>query len=110
MNGPTLGATIRQRRRDLGLSQEQLADRVAELGDAAFRQADVSRIEQGRVGLPRRERLGALARALGMPVGELLARSGWAGADGLLDPASPRTVDPPPPATAAFGTRSDSSP
>ena len=75
----TLADLIRQRRIEMGLTQEQLADRIG-LGT---RQADISRLERGRVGLPRRERLERIAAALELPLGELLVRSGWAGADVL---------------------------
>ena len=74
-----LGEMIHARRIALGLSQEELAALVSELG-SEIRQADVSRIERGRVGLPRRRRLEHIAAALGMSLGELLAASGWAGA------------------------------
>jgi len=59
----------------LGLTQEALAERIGE----GMRQAEVSRLESGRVTLPRRERLERIAAALDIPVGELLARSGWSG-------------------------------
>jgi transcriptional regulator with XRE-family HTH domain len=49
-------------------------------GDAAFRQSDVSRLELGKVELPHRDRLCRLAAVLDVSPGELLARSGWAGA------------------------------
>lgn len=94
----TLGATIRRRRQELGWSQEVLADRVSALG-GRMRQSDVSRLEHGRVGLPHPDRLERLATVLGMPVGELLARSGWAGADRAFgawgDAAAPETEAPP---------------
>ena len=86
----TLADLIRQRRIELHLTQEQLADRIG-LGT---RQADVSRLERGRVGLPRRERLERVAAALELPLGELLVRSGWAGAD-LLDRSIPDVVAEP---------------
>jgi len=41
----------------------------------------VYRTDDGHVVLPRYERLHQLAAALNLPVGELLVRSGWAGAD-----------------------------
>lgn len=83
LTASSLGRAILARRRELGLTQEQLAQRVVEAGDVAFRQSDVSRLESGRVTLPRRDRLERLARALGLAPGELLVRSGWAGADAL---------------------------
>jgi transcriptional regulator with XRE-family HTH domain len=76
---PTLGAFIRRRRIELGLTQEALADMV---GDNT-RQADISRLENDRVTLPRRARLDAIARALQVSPGELLVRSGWEGAEAL---------------------------
>jgi transcriptional regulator with XRE-family HTH domain len=74
---PTLGAFIRRRRQELGLTQEALADLI---GDNT-RQADISRLENDRVTLPRRARLDAIARALQVSPGELLAKSGWEGAE-----------------------------
>lgn len=76
----TLGDAIRTRRRELGWSQEDLAKRIADHGDEAFRQSDVSRLERGKVTLPRRERLEHIAAVLGLSLGDLLARSGWTGA------------------------------
>lgn len=75
----TLGELIRARRIELSLTQEELAVRV----DANMRQADISRLERGKVGLPRRKRLDQLADALDLPVGRLLMLSGWAGAEAL---------------------------
>jgi len=76
----TLGEAIRSRRQELHWSQEDLAKRIADHGDAAFRQSDVSRLERGKVTLPRRERLEHIAAVLGLSLGDLLARSGWSGA------------------------------
>jgi transcriptional regulator with XRE-family HTH domain len=73
----TLGHAIRSRRTELALTQEELAERIGE----GVRQAEISRLERDRVGLPRRARLERIATALELPLGELLARSGWAGAD-----------------------------
>jgi transcriptional regulator with XRE-family HTH domain len=84
----SLGATIKRRRQELGWSQEDFAARVASRGDWAFRQSDVSRLERGKVLLPHRERLTQIAAVLELPLGELLAQSGWAGADSLF-PAGP---------------------
>ena len=86
----TLGLMVRQRRLELGWTQEELAQRI---GDGV-RQADVSRLERGGVGLPRRERLMSIAAALELTPGELLVRSGWAGASGLA--AQPIPVEPDP--------------
>jgi transcriptional regulator with XRE-family HTH domain len=69
----SLGTFIRERRQALGLTQEQLAER---LGDSV-RQAEVSRLENDRVSLPRRERMEVLAAALDVSLGELLTHSGW---------------------------------
>jgi len=74
-----LGQLIRDRRQELGLTQEALAERI---GDNV-RQAEVSRLEAGRVALPRRLRMEQLARALELPLGELLLGSGWVGAEDL---------------------------
>jgi transcriptional regulator with XRE-family HTH domain len=107
---PSLGSVIRQRRAELGWSQEELAARVSELG-GELRQSDISRLELGKVGLPRRERLTHLAEALGLPVGELLLRSGWAGADhwDAAERTTPNLVAPvavePPRATAVGSPR-----
>ncbi|MEA2511069.1 MAG: Helix-turn-helix domain [Thermomicrobiales bacterium] len=70
---PTLGAVVRSRRLELGLTQEELAARIG----GGVRQAEVSRLERGRVDTPRPRQLWALAAALGLPPGELLACSGW---------------------------------
>lgn len=83
----TLGAVIRERRIELGLTQEELAERIG----PTFRQSEVSRLERGRVALPRRRRLEAIAAALDLPVGELLAASGWAGAAAIA-PGDARAV------------------
>ncbi|HEX5165100.1 MAG TPA: helix-turn-helix transcriptional regulator [Thermomicrobiales bacterium] len=75
-----LGVVIRQRRIELGWTQEELAERISSDGEYV-RQSEISRIESGKVGLPRHERLVRLADVLDLPLGELLARSGWTGAD-----------------------------
>jgi transcriptional regulator with XRE-family HTH domain len=72
----TLGQLILKRRRELGLTQEQLADRIS-LQGCEIRQSDISRLERDQISLPRYERLSAIATALGISVGEMLARSGW---------------------------------
>jgi transcriptional regulator with XRE-family HTH domain len=89
----TLGEAIRLRRAELGLTQEELAERIGE----EVRQSDISRLERGKIGLPRAERLARIAEALDLPMGELLARSGWAGAD----EAFVETDDPVPPVTSS---------
>lgn len=73
----TLGTFIRERRRELGLTQEQLADRVG----GRTRQSEISRLERNLIMLPRRERLAALAAALEITPGDLLVRSGWIAPD-----------------------------
>jgi transcriptional regulator with XRE-family HTH domain len=88
--GTSLGRLIRQRRIELGLTQEELAERV---GDGV-RQAEISRLERDRVTLPRRGRLEQIAQALDVPMGELLARSGWVGAQ-EQEAFAPDAVEPP---------------
>jgi transcriptional regulator with XRE-family HTH domain len=73
----TLGDFIRERRQDLGLTQEQLAERIG----SNVRQADVSRLERNRVALPRRARLEDIARALDVSLADLLVQSGWGAAE-----------------------------
>ena len=77
-NGPNvqkneLGNFIRERRQDLNLTQEELAERIG--GSAS--QAEISRLERGAIILPRRARLDALAAALEISIGALLTHSGW---------------------------------
>jgi transcriptional regulator with XRE-family HTH domain len=81
----TLGQVIRTRRLALGLTQEELAERI---GDGV-RQAEVSRLECDRVTLPRRRRMERIAAALDLPLGQLLATAGWSGADGAFRPGPP---------------------
>jgi transcriptional regulator with XRE-family HTH domain len=80
----SLGTAILQRRMELGLTQAALAERVATCGDWGFRQSDISRLERGIVTLPHFTRMRSLAAALELPVGELLAKSGWTGAEGAF--------------------------
>ena len=87
----TLGQVIRARRLALGLTQEELAERI---GDGV-RQAEVSRLECDRVSLPRRRRLTRIASALELSVGELLASAGWLVADAALRPPTPTVADLP---------------
>jgi transcriptional regulator with XRE-family HTH domain len=84
VNQNSLGEVIRRRRIELGWTQEHLADRIAELGDPV-RQPDISRLELNKVALPRRARLEQIAEVLNLPLGELLARSGWSGAGAYFD-------------------------
>lgn len=79
--GGLLGQVIRERRVELGLTQQGLAEVIG----AGVTQAEISRLEHGRVQLPRRQRLEQIARGLNLPLGELLARSGWAGAEKAFD-------------------------
>jgi transcriptional regulator with XRE-family HTH domain len=69
----SLGEAIRLRRLDLGMSQEELAERIG----PDVRQSDVSRLERGKILFPRLERLHQIAGALGMSVGALLIEAGW---------------------------------
>jgi transcriptional regulator with XRE-family HTH domain len=92
-DSPSLGEFIRERRRELGLTQEQLAEHVGE----GVRQAEISRLENGGIKLPRKDRLGALASALHVSIGELLLRSGWIGEEERIlleqDPSSALSSD-----------------
>jgi transcriptional regulator with XRE-family HTH domain len=86
----SLGSFIRERRQELGLTQEELAERIG----ATVRQAEVSRLENDRISLPRRERMEHLAAALEVSLGELLVRSGWmAESDDLPDRDPERDID-----------------
>jgi transcriptional regulator with XRE-family HTH domain len=77
----------------LGLTQEQLAELISSR-DEFVRQTDISKIERGQIRLPRRARLERLAKALEMPLGQLLAASGWAGAeDEFSDQDTPGETD-----------------
>lgn len=89
---PELGETLRARRIELGLSQERLAEMISS-DDEMVTQADISRLETGRVKLPRYERLLRLSRALGLLPGDLLARSGWAGASVMSSPEASGILD-----------------
>ena len=68
-----MGAYIRERRQRLGLSQEELAERVG----GAYSQSDISRLERGHIGLPRLSTIVRLAAALEVSVGDLLIAAGW---------------------------------
>lgn len=69
----TLGQFIRTNRLAMGLTQEQLAERVGE----SLRQSDISRLEKDGIEFPRRERLDAIATALNVTLGDLLISTGW---------------------------------
>lgn len=91
--GTSLGRVIRNRRRELGMTQQDLATLVNRSGDD-MRQSDVSRLERGQVSLPRSQRLQHIAEALNMSSGELLARGGWSGAESsFLDEADAETTN-----------------
>jgi len=68
-----LGEAIRARRRELGLTQDELAERIG----GHVTQSDISRLERGLIALPRVKRLEAIAAALDLEVGVLLLHSGW---------------------------------
>lgn len=70
----SLGQVVRQRRLELGLSQEAFA----ELLGPGVRQSEISRLERGQVTMPRPQRLHRMAQVLEMPVGELLLLTSWA--------------------------------
>jgi transcriptional regulator with XRE-family HTH domain len=90
MSGSTLGNFVRERRQDLGLTQNQLAERVG----YTVRQAEISRLERGRIALPHRDRLNHLAGALDVPISTLLIASGWFEPD-PSQPAASVPVDRP---------------
>jgi transcriptional regulator with XRE-family HTH domain len=69
----TLGQFIRERRQELGLTQEALAERIG----GSVRQAEVSRLENDAVSLPRRERMEGIAAALEVSLGDLMVLTGW---------------------------------
>lgn len=69
----SLGEAIRLRRLELGMSQEELAERIG----PDMRQSDVSRLERGKITFPRLERLNQIAAALGLSMGTLLVEAGW---------------------------------
>jgi transcriptional regulator with XRE-family HTH domain len=91
---PSLGRTIRNRRRELGLSQEAFAERVCSLG-VYIRQTEISRIELDKVLLPNQERLVAIAHALNMSLGDLLSLAGWDLADAFFEPGAERDKEHP---------------
>ncbi len=73
MEQKSLGTFIRERRMDLGLTQEQLAFRVGN----GVRQSEISRLEHDGIALPRRSRLEEIAAALEVSIGDLLVTTGW---------------------------------
>ena len=89
----SLGQVIRRERLARGWTQEALAARIG--GEDGFvRQSEVSRLERGQVGLPRRARLERIAAALDLSLGDLLARSGWGGAAAAFAPPAGIAVAP----------------
>ena len=74
----SLGRFIRERRIELGLTQEELGDRL----DPPLSQAAISAMEIRRIGLPPPTRIRQLAAALEVDPVTLLAESGWTGAAG----------------------------
>ena len=69
----SLGRFIRARRRSMGLTQEQLAERVG----PNVQQSDISRLETDKIDLPHRDRMEAIASALDVSLGDLLIATGW---------------------------------
>lgn len=69
----SLGRFIRARRLSMGLTQEQLAERVG----PNIQQSDISRLETDKIDLPRRDRMEAIAAALDVSLGDLLIATGW---------------------------------
>ena len=74
----TLGEFVRECRETLGLTQEELAERI----DQGARQSEVSRLENDRISLPRRARLEQLAVALEVSLGDLMVRTRWMSDEG----------------------------
>jgi transcriptional regulator with XRE-family HTH domain len=68
----TLGTYIRQRRKELGLSQEALGERIGK--DQTY----VSQVERGAITMPSIEMLEAFARVLRVRRVDLLQAAGWA--------------------------------
>lgn len=103
---PTLGRFIQRRRIELGLTQEQLAEIIG----GGVRQSEISRLENDRIALPRRQRLEQIASALDVSLGQLLARSGWAGADSEFGPGVPAQHAEPQTLSASTALKSDAPP
>lgn len=68
----SLGSLLRERRDALGLTQEDVAERIGK--DQNY----VSFVETGRIKQPRRAMLEAFARALELPPPRVFAAAGWA--------------------------------
>jgi hypothetical protein len=60
---------------ELGLSQQELAARIVDLG-GKMEQGDISDLERNVVATPRAPRMSLLSRALQVPLGELYAAAG----------------------------------
>jgi PAS domain S-box-containing protein len=87
-----IGQIIRQRRLELGMTQEELAELAS--GDGEYlKQADISRIEIGQVRLPRPARLQRIAAPLGLSLGDLLMHA--SGVDGEGRVLAGHTSEPP---------------
>lgn len=71
-----LGELILGRRKALGLSQQAVADRMAEAGCSAWR-TTISQIERGVISLPDPPTLHALAAALELAPAALMAAAGY---------------------------------
>ena len=74
LNPETLGAVIRQRRKELGMTQEELGDQ------SGINQSQVSHLERGSIRMPSLELLRRLADALNLPAGYLLELAHFPGA------------------------------
>jgi transcriptional regulator with XRE-family HTH domain len=72
-NLEAFGQFVRHRRRELGLTQTQLGDRLG------WAQERVSVLEHGKYGLPSLPQLYRLADALGLPLDELLPHASIGG-------------------------------
>jgi transcriptional regulator with XRE-family HTH domain len=66
-----LGALLRQRRQELGVSTHQLG------AQAGIGQSTITRIEQGRFASPRPAKLARIASGLGLTLADVYARAGY---------------------------------
>jgi len=71
-----LGDSVRRRRKELGLSQQAVADRMGAAGCEAWR-TTISAIERGVTGLPDPKTLHALSASLDLPSAALLEAAGY---------------------------------
>jgi transcriptional regulator with XRE-family HTH domain len=71
-----LGRLIRQRRKEMGMTQQALA------WYAGLTPANLSRLESGRCGVPRLQTLARCAKALHLDLGDLLRAAGFEVAGG----------------------------